>query len=437
MDSLPQQMLLQIILILLNGFFASSEIALLSLNTNKLKKHAENGDKNAIRLVHLIEEPSLFLSTIQIGITLAGFLGSAFAADNFSGYLVHFIYQDLGFTRFSLATLDTIAVIIITLILSYFTLIFGELVPKRIAMQKSYQLATIASKVINVVGFVMKPIVSFLSLSTNLVLRLLGMKTDANGESVTEEDIQLLVELGEETGILDEDESEWIQNVFAFDDTMVKEIMVHAIDVEAISLTNTEEEILEAMKHTGLSRFPVYKKDLNTIIGVLYTKDYLLASKKERENLEELLRSVYFVPENMVASDLFNDLQRNKIHFAVVSDEFGAVSGIITMEDLLEEIVGNIYDEHDTIEEGYIEKLNDTSWRVSGDCEIALLEEGIDPIFKENDEYDTVAGLIFSHLRKIPKDGAIFDIRINGYNFHVCKVKNRRLEEIIIRKIAA
>jgi len=437
MDSLPQQMLLQIILILLNGFFASSEIALLSLNTNKLKKHAENGDKNAIRLVHLIEEPSLFLSTIQIGITLAGFLGSAFAADNFSGYLVNFIYQDLGFTRFSLATLDTIAVIIITLILSYFTLIFGELVPKRIAMQKSYQLATIASKVINVVGFVMKPIVSFLSLSTNLVLRLLGMKTDANGESVTEEDIQLLVELGEETGILDEDESEWIQNVFAFDDTMVKEIMVHAIDVEAISLTNTEEEILEAMKHTGLSRFPVYKKDLNTIIGVLYTKDYLLASKKERENLEELLRSVYFVPENMVASDLFNDLQRNKIHFAVVSDEFGAVSGIITMEDLLEEIVGNIYDEHDTIEEGYIEKLNDTSWRVSGDCEIALLEEGIDPIFKENDEYDTVAGLIFSHLRKIPKDGAIFDIRINGYNFHVCKVKNRRLEEIIIRKIVA
>lgn len=436
MDSLPQQMLLQIILILLNGFFASSEIALLSLNTNKLKKHAENGDKNAIRLVHLIEEPSLFLSTIQIGITLAGFLGSAFAADNFSGYLVHFIYQDLGLTRFSLATLDTIAVIIITLILSYFTLIFGELVPKRIAMQKSYQLATIASKVINVVGFVMKPIVSFLSLSTNLVLRLLGMKTDANRESVTEEDIQLLVELGEETGILDEDESEWIQNVFAFDDTMVKEIMVHAIDVEAISLTNTEEEILEAMKHTGLSRFPVYKKDLNAIIGVLYTKDYLLASKKERENLEELLRSVYFVPENMVASDLFNDLQRNKIHFAVVSDEFGAVSGIITMEDLLEEIVGNIYDEHDTTEEGYIEKLNDTSWRVSGDCEIALLEEGIDPIFKENDEYDTVAGLIFSHLRKIPKDGAIFDIRINGYNFHVCKVKNRRLEEIIIRKIA-
>jgi len=429
-------MLLQIILILLNGFFASSEIALLSLNTNKLKKHAENGDKNAIRLVHLIEEPSLFLSTIQIGITLAGFLGSAFAADNFSGYLVHFIYQDLGLTRFSLATLDTIAVIIITLILSYFTLIFGELVPKRIAMQKSYQLATIASKVINVVGFVMKPIVSFLSLSTNLVLRLLGMKTDANRESVTEEDIQLLVELGEETGILDEDESEWIQNVFAFDDTMVKEIMVHAIDVEAISLTNTEEEILEAMKHTGLSRFPVYKKDLNAIIGVLYTKDYLLASKKERENLEELLRSVYFVPENMVASDLFNDLQRNKIHFAVVSDEFGAVSGIITMEDLLEEIVGNIYDEHDTTEEGYIEKLNDTSWRVSGDCEIALLEEGIDPIFKENDEYDTVAGLIFSHLRKIPKDGAIFDIRINGYNFHVCKVKNRRLEEIIIRKIA-
>ena len=202
MNSIVPQLLLQVILIFLNAFFAAAEIAVISLNATKLRKSAEDGDKTCARLLKLVEEPSGFLSTIQIGITLAGFLGSAFAADNFSGYLVNWVYQDLGFHALPVSVLDTLSVIVITIILSYFTLIFGELVPKRIAMQKSFAVAKFVYRVVSFVALIMKPAVAFLSLSTNVVLKLFGMKTEAEEETVTEEEIRLMVELGEENGCL-------------------------------------------------------------------------------------------------------------------------------------------------------------------------------------------------------------------------------------------
>lgn len=434
MDSVPQQILLQVILILINAFFAATEIAVVSLNTTKLKKLAEDGDKTANRLLRLVEEPTGFLSTIQVGITLAGFLGSAFAADNFAQYLVDWVYNDIGFHGIPLSVLNTLSVIAITIILSYFTLIFGELVPKRIAMQKSYQVAKFSCRVVSAVAFVMRPVIFFLSLSTNVVLKILRFKTEAEEESVTEEEIRMMVDLGEEKGVIDEDEKEWIQNVFAFDDTPARDIMTHSTDVTFLSLKADENEVLDVIRNSGKSRFPVFDKDFDDIVGVLYARDFLMADSQERKDLKKFLRAPYFIPESISADKLFKDMQMKKIHFAVVIDEFGQVSGIITMEDLLEEIVGNIYDEYDASEEKELEQISETVWRVNGECDIESLSEelGVDSL--ESPDYDTVGGFIFSQLHTIPKDGTTFDLKFDSLIFHVTEIENRRIKEVLVER---
>lgn len=435
MDSIPQQILLQIILILVNAFFASTEIAVITLNSTMLRKKAEEGEKTAHRLLKLTEEPAGFLSTIQIGITLAGFLGSAFAADNFSGYLVNWVYHDLGFQALPLSVISTISVIVITLILSYFTLVFGELVPKRIAMQKPYEVAKISCGVVRAVALIMRPVVIFLSLSTNAILRLLHMKTEAEEESVTEEEIRMMVDLGEEKGVIDESEKEWIQNVFAFDDISIREIMTHSADVICINLKDDEDMIMETIRESGLSRIPVCDADIDDIVGILYTRDYLIADGEARKDISTLLRPAYFVPESIGADDLFKDLQHKKVHFAVVVDEFGEVSGIITMEDLLEEIVGNIYDEYDKQEQVAIIQLSENRWKVEGDCDIQNVSEELEIPLIISSDYDTIGGFIFSKLHTIPRDGSTFDLKIDGWMLHVTEVENRRIKEIIMEKI--
>ena len=253
MDSIPQQLLLQLLLILLNAFFAMTEIAVISLSPTRLRKLAEDGDKMAPRLLRLVEEPSGFLSTIQIGITLAGFLGSAFAADNFSEPLVNWVYHDLGFQALSMATLDTLAVIVITIILSYFTLVLGELTPKRIAMQRPLQVAKFSCRVVSALAVVMRPVIWLLSASTNGLLRLLHMKVEAEEETVTEEEIRMMVDLGEARGAIDSEEREWIDNVFEFGDAMARDVMTHVSDITAIPLHATDEEIEATIRETGLS----------------------------------------------------------------------------------------------------------------------------------------------------------------------------------------
>ena len=362
MSSIPRQLLVQVVLILLNAFFAASEIAVVSLNGAKLRKMEEEGDKKAGRLLKLVEEPNAFLSTIQVGITLAGFLGSAFAADSFSGYLVDWIYEDLGFTVINPAVLDALAVIAITIILSLFTLIFGELVPKRIAMQKPMEVARFTSGVVGGIAVVMRPVIWFLSKSTNLVLRLLHMKTESEEESVTEEEIRMMVDLGGEKGTIDQEEQEWIQNVFRFDDISVRDAMTREPDVVAFSIDETDEEILKTIRESGLSRYPVYDEDINDIVGILNARDYLLDRRSDSpEGLKGLLRKPYFVPDTIHADDLFRDMQTGKVHIAIVIDEYGQTAGVITMEDLLEEIVGNIYDEFDPAEPPEIVQLEEKS----------------------------------------------------------------------------
>ncbi len=439
MDTIPQQILLQLILIFLNAFFAATEIAVISLNGAKLRKEAEEGNKKSARLLKMVEEPSGFLSTIQIGITLAGFLGSAFAADNFSGYLVNWVYDDLGYRGMSQETLNTISVIVITIILSYVTLILGELVPKRIAMQKPYEIAKFTSGVVSAVATVMKPVIIFLSLSTNAALKLLRMKTETEEESVTEEELKMMIELGGKKGVLDKDESDWIKNVFEFDDITVEEVMTQRSDMVTVDLDDDEEKILETIRESKCSRIPVYdrEKDEDDIVGILHAKDYLLAGDEEREKgIEPLMRQAYFVSENMKASELFKKMQLNNMHMAIVVDEYGSINGLVTMEDLLEEIVGSIYDETDIPEvEEDIVQLAENKWKLRGDCSIKKFEAVADyEIETDNNHYVTMGGLVIEIIDEIPEDGKEFDVEIQDLKIHVLSTENRRISEMIVEK---
>lgn len=436
MNSILPQLLLQVILILLNAFFAAAEIAVISLNASKLRKSAEDGDKTCARLLKLVEEPSGFLSTIQIGITLAGFLGSAFAADNFSGYLVDWVYKDLGFHSLPVSVLDTLSVIVITIILSYFTLIFGELVPKRIAMQKSFAVAKFVYRVVSFVALIMKPAVAFLSLSTNLVLKLFGMNTEAEEETVTEDEIRLMVELGEENGSIDSDEKEWIQNVLEFNDTIVRNCMTHESEIIAISADATDEEITQLITESGTSRYPVYQNDLHDIIGVLNARTFLLSrANGEKTNIRKLLRPAYFIPETVHASTLFRDMQKQKLHIAIVVDEYGDTSGIVTLEDLVEEIFGNIYDEFDENEPAEIEQLKENLWRVTGTADVDDIAKELDIDLPESSDYTTLGGMVFSNLKTIPKDGTTVDLDVGDIHIHVDAISRRRIQSALVSKV--
>ncbi|CCX37288.1 putative uncharacterized protein [Clostridium sp. CAG:1013] len=428
------EILLQVVLILINAFFAATELAVVSLNSTKLRKLEEDGNKTASRLLKMVEEPSAFLSTIQVAITLAGYLGSAFAAENFSGGLSNWLYYTLGFQALSLSALNTVSIIIITIILSYFTLVFGELVPKRIAMQKSYEVAKLACGVIRVMAFVLRPVIWLLSVSVNAVLRLLRLKVEAEEESVTEDEIRMMVDLGGERGAIDEDEQEWIQNVFDFGDISVREAMTPRSDVDALPCDADDQEILEMIRECGRSRMPVYQENIDTILGILNARDFLLDRNSGKNTpLKELLRPAYFAPETIKADNLFKEMQKEKVHIAIVVDEYGGTEGIITMEDLLEEIVGNIYDEFDEPEQPEIVPLAENEWRVTGSTPISSLVDDLDLPLPESDDYDTLGGMIVTRLNAIPKDGEELDLEVNGVALHVEKIQEHRIESVVIR----
>ncbi len=432
---IAKQLLLQAVLILLNAFFAMTEIAVVSLSQTKLKRMEEEGDRSAGKLLKLVEEPTAFLSTIQVGITLAGFLGSAFAADSFSEMLVNWIYVDLAFTAIPLKVLDTLAVVLITVILSYFTLVFGELVPKRIAMQKPMQVAKLSASVVSGFSVAMRPVIWFLSFSTNAVLKLLRMKTENEEETVTEEEIRMMVDLGEERGTIDSAEGEWIDNVFEFGETTVREVMTHVTDLVYVNIDDSPAEMLQVIRESGRSRIPVCGESVDDVLGILSTRSFLLARCEDMEALPEgVLRPAYFVPETMRASRLFKEMQKRSTHIAVVIDEYGQTAGVVTMEDLLEEIFGNIYDESDEVEEQSIQRIDEDHWRVTGSAELEELAEALEIEFDEDVDCDTVNGLVLSCMDSIPADGETPDVETCGLKIHVEKIEQRRVVTAIVEK---
>ena len=435
MDSIPQQLLVQAVLILINAFFAMTEIAVISLNAGKLRMMAEEGDKSAPKLLKLVEEPSGFLSTIQIAITLSGFLGAAFAGDAFAEVLTDWLLG-LG-VGLPASVLNTLSLVLVTVILSYFTLVFGELVPKRIAMQKPLQVAKISCGVVRTIAAILRPAVWLLSVSTNGLLKLMRLSTKAEEETVTEEEIRMMVDLGEARGTIERSEGEWIDNVFDFGESMAKDLMTHAGDVTAFPVTAEDREILQAIRKTGLSRYPVYEGDMNHVLGILNARVFLLDRAGDAPRpLRELLQRAYFVPDTLNAATLLRDMQSKKVHIAVVIDEYGDTAGIVTMEDLLEEIVGNIYDEFDPSEPAEIEEVSPGVWRVSGGADIEEVAEALDVDLPEDREFDTLGGLVFSQLHTIPQDGPVPDVEACGLHVHVDQADGFRIVSATVRKCA-
>lgn len=432
------KLLLLLALILVNAFFAMSEIAIISLNANKIKKMAEDGDKKAIKVLRLIENPSSFLSTIQLGVTLAGFLTSASAAGNFSEPLAKAISSAAGISANSSVYnfISGLSMVIITFIISYFSLVLGELAPKRIAMQKSESISFAVVGILLFIKSVTKPFIKVLSLSTNLVVRILGFDPNASEEIVTEEEIRMLVDAGEEKGVIEESQKEMINNIFDFDDVPVTDVMTHRTEIEAVEITDKIEDVVKLGCEKGCSRIPVYEDDLDNIKGIIYVKDLLpLVGKPvpSGKKISRIMREANFVPESKRCGDLFTEMTEKHVQMMIVSDEYGAVSGLVTIEDLLESIVGNIQDEYDNEEEDVVQ-LNETTFNFDGMADIEEVEQRLDIKLPEG-EYDTLGGLIMSELGRIPTEEEHPEIECCGYKFTVEEISDRRIELVKAEKL--
>lgn len=428
-------LLIQVILIALNAIFASAELAVLSVNETKLERLAAQGNKKAKRLYKLTREPARFLSTIQIAITLSGFLGSAFAADGFSDPLVDWVLS-LGIAL-PRETLDTIAVIIITLILSYFTLIFGELVPKRIAMKKSESLALAISGVVSGISVLFKPIVWLLSISTNAVLRLCGIDPNEDEEQVSEEEIRMLVDAGSEKGAIDEHERDFIQNVFAFDDLTAEEIAVHRTEVIILSMEDTMEDWDKTIHESRHTLYPVCEDSADNIIGILNAKDYFRLDANSRENaMKYAVKAPFFVPETIKADVLFRKMKKTRNTMAIVLDEYGGMVGIITLNDLVEQLVGDLGEEtlEEQMEEPHVEQISENTWAVIGNVELNDIEQALQTEIGLED-VDTFTGLIFRELDMIPLDGEQdIELDFKGLHIHITKIEDHQIAYATVSK---
>lgn len=407
MSEIFGQLLLQLILILFNAYFAATEIAVISLNEKKVKARAEDGDKKAIKMLKMIEEPTRFLSTIQIGITLAGFLGSAFAADNFAEKLSASAIDAFHISESQAGLMNTIAVILITIILSFFTLVLGELVPKRIAMKHKEALAEAVCGTISTLAVILKPIIWLLTVSTNGVLRLFRIDPNEKEEPVSEEDIVLMLDAGADEGSLDQNDIEYIKNVFKLDGMTAEDVMTPRKNIVFVAEDDTPEEIVKLIETEGYSRMPVYADTSDHIIGILHARDFLLKYKEPNFKLKDILLPPVFVPEQAHLDGLFKDMQGEHNHIVIAVNEYGETAGIVTMEDILEEIVGEIWDERDEAVEEFV-KVDEENYRVLCSANFEDFMEFFELELPEEVEATTVNGWIMEQLGAIPDVGDSF-----------------------------
>lgn len=426
--SLLLQIVIIIILTGINAFFSSAEMAIVSLNKNKLKILIEDGNKKAILLDNLLQEPSKFLSTIQVGITLAGFFASASAATGLSQYLSGAL-QPLN-----IPYSNQISMILITFLLSYITLVFGELIPKRIALRNSEKIALSSVGVVVFISRLFSPFVKFLTFSTNFVLTILKMKEDNIEEKVSKEELRSLVEVGKEHGVINEAEQEMIENIIEFDEKIAREIMIPRTKVFLIDKNISIHELFENKEIGKYSRIPVYENEADNIVGVLLTKDLMMeAYKKGFDNIKvaDLLQEAYFVPETKNVNELFNEMQLEKKHITILIDEYGGFSGIVTLEDLIEEVMGNIADEFDD-EDLSIRQLSRNKYLINGDVSLNDLNDNFH-FELESKYYDTLSGILIENLGYIPEDNEnIEPITINGVVFKPQRVKNKKIEKVLM-----
>lgn len=424
--------ILQFVLIFLNAVFASAEIAVISTNETKLQKMAERGDKRAKRLVKMTSQPARFLSTIQVAITLAGFLGSAFAADNFAGPLTNVLVK--AGLPLPASVINSICVILITLILAYFNIVLGELVPKRIAMKRAEKTALGISGVLRFVSVIFAPIVWLLTASTNGLLRLFGINPGEDEEEVTEEEIMMMAEAGSEKGSIDSEENELIKNIFEFKEQTVGEVCTHRKDTNLLFLSESDEEWAARIASTRHTYYPICGKGIDDIAGVLSTKDYFRLDDKSRENvMKKAVSAAVFVTENTPANTLFYKMKISREYFAVVVDEYGGMSGIVTMHDLLELLVGDLTEKDDK-EEYEISRLSETEWEITGLAPIDKVEAslGVKLPEEESEHFETFGGYVCGMMGTLPEDGASFELSTEQMNVRVLSVEDRCIKRVIV-----
>lgn len=427
------QIIIIFILIFLNAFFAASEIAFISLNDAKIERLSKEGNKKAKKIKEMLGNPSKFLATIQIGITLAGFLSSAFAAESFANKLAPMLNSWIP--QLSIGVWNSISIIIITLVLSYFTLIFGELVPKRIAMKNYEKIAFASIGIIKVISIITSPFVKILTFSTDVISKLFGI-SENDEEVVTEEEIRMMVDMGEEKGSIDEEEKDMINNVFEFNDKVVSEIMIPRTQIFAVEKNITIAETIEALSEekNKYSRIPVYNENIDNIEGIIYIKDILLSMKNKKEKIKNLVKDVYFVPETKLINEVFEELRKNRKQIAIVVDEYGGTSGIVTIEDILEEIVGEIYDEYDEKEE-VIKKLDNNTFLFSGNISIYDVEDTLNIKIHEGD-YDTLSGYLVNEIGKVPTKSDVGKVvECENIVYKIEQVKDKYISKVKICKI--
>ena len=421
------QLIVLVILILLNAYFAASEIAFISLNDAKIEKQAKEGNKKAKQIEKMLKEPSKFLATIQIGITLAGFLSSAFASETFADMLAPVLNSLIP--AISISVWKSISIIIITIILSFFTLVFGELVPKRLAMKHYEKISFATIGVIKAISTITAPFVKLLTVVTNAISRIFGVGENEE-ETVTEEEIKMMVNQGEEKGTIKEEEKELINNVFEFNDITVSEIMRHRKDVFAVDISISNEELLEELSKVEYrySRIPVYDETIDEIKGILYVKDVLKNINKKSFRVKNVVKEAYFISQNRLINEVFKELQKNKMQIAIIVDEYGGTAGLITMEDILEELVGDIYDEYDKEEKEY-EKIDENTYILAGSLPIYDVNKLLNAGIPEGD-YDTISGFLQEELGRIPEEEEKPVIETEKVTYKIEEYEDKRILKV-------
>ncbi len=422
--------LLQIFLIALNAVFAGTEIAVISVNETKLEKEVERGNKRAKWLLKMTQNSSGFLATIQVAITLSGFLGAAFASDSFAAVLSGALKRiGIGLSD---SVLNTISVVLVTLVISYFSIVFGEMVPKRIAMKNAERFSLTMAGPITVIAKLFAPLVWLLTKSTNGILRLCGIDPESDEEIVTEEDLLLMADAGRKKGTIDDSENDMIRNVFAFDDLTVGEICTHRKEVSILWMDETVAEWEQTIHESRHSVYPVCGDSVDQIIGVLNAKDFFrLNCRDKKAVMEHAVHTPYFVHENLKADQLFSKMKRHADHFAVVLDEYGGMCGIITVTDLVEQLVGDFDDDEMLRQEPEIERLDSRCWKVRGSCSLHDVSRALEYAFPE-EEYETFSGFLIGSLGEIPKDGTKLKMQVGPFQVRILDVCQHRIEKAIV-----
>ena len=425
------RVILLFVLIIINGFFSCAEIAVIQIGEGKLKKLSEEGNHKAKRLLKFKEDPSRFLSTIQVAITLAGFLSSAFASESFAGMVDQLVRR--FFPALSLDVIHPISIVLITILLSYLSIVFGELVPKRLAQVYTEPIALFITPVLGLVSILSTPLVFLLSASTNSILRLIGINPDEDSNQISEEDILMMVDEGMEKGTIESTENEFIQNVFEFKDLTVEEVCTHRTDVAMLYIEDTDRQWRRTIHEHRFACYPICGEDDDDIIGILNTKDYFRLNDLSRPNvMKNAVDRPFFVSQNMKVSDLFDTMKKERKYYAVVLDEYGGMTGIVTLHDLIEALVGDLHEEDELPEPEPIEAIGDNEWIILGSADLEDVNEAL-KIHLDLEAADTFGGYIMGILGKVPEDGSSFHLDTDNLSIDVAYIKNHRIGKTVVR----